>query len=231
MASRALPLALVGIAGLAAFALAAGGKPAAAPAPAPASSPSAGLPQPILQRILDALASKDPNKMRAEATKLEAEGYTLQAGDLRRAADLAAVAQGWGMLSGDAPAPRRAPKTPQPYSPLPGIMEAVVADADLDPKRLQAQALVLELMKKPRGQEDRELVADFQRRNGLKDSGNYTPATGACLALRYGLVPPAPYFPERGRVKSKANYRGVLLGIAARDPQRAEEFRKAAEQV
>ena len=54
------------------------------------------------------------------------------------------------------------------------------------------------------------------------------PATALSLAVLHGLVPPAPYWPERGRVKAKDKYRAALLAIATRDPQRAEEFRRAA---
>lgn len=230
MAGNGAALAIAGLAGLGLFAMAASGK-GKAPAPSSTTAPSssANPPQSILDRIVAALSTQDATKIRAEADNLDREGWTLQANDLRRAADVVAIGNAW-VMSGDGKA-RRAPKVPQKYSPLPGILEPVIAEADVDPKRLQAQALVLELERKPRGQEDKKLVRSFQEQNGLKASGNYTPATALCLAVAYGLVPPAPYWPQRGRVKSKENYRGVLLRIAQKDPQRAEEFREAAQHL
>jgi hypothetical protein len=189
--------------------------------------------QEVLERIVNAVASRNPAVMRKEADALERTGYTIQADELRRAADLTAA-----ILSATDPrqaknprmegdAPERAPAVPQPFSPLPGVLDAEVIPPEVNPLRIQAQALLLNLEGYPLGQEDRRLVADFQKNNGLRASGNYTPETALTLATEYGLPPPVPYWPTKGRKRSKQNYRAKLLALAARDPQRAEEFERA----
>lgn len=190
--------------------------------------------QEILDRIVGAVASQNPQVMRREAESLERIGYRIQAEELRRAADLTADIQRatdpspTAGVEGDPPQLRdRAPSMPQPFSPLPGVLPEEVIDPEVDPLRIQAQALLLNLEKYPLGQEDRRLVADFQRNNGLRGSGNYTPATALALAEMYGLAPPVPYWPAKGRKRAKAAYRAKLLALAARDPQRAEEFEAA----
>lgn len=198
--------------------------------------------QDVLERIVAAVASRNPAVMRREADALERGGYAIQANELRRAADLTTqilaatspsgggqVMQGDDELAGDDdPIPLRAPSVPQPFSPLPGVLDEEVIAPDVDPLRIQAQALLLNLERNPLGKEDRRLVADFQKHNRLRASGNYTPETALTLAEAYGLPPPPPYWPTKGRKRSKANYRAKLLALAAQDPQRAEEFERAA---
>jgi peptidoglycan hydrolase-like protein with peptidoglycan-binding domain len=196
-----------------------------------AGTPGAAPKRNVVDRVVEAVRTGDPDVMRRLATELEAEGYTEQAMNLRRAADVAAWLNprpGTPVTAGD---PLRAPRVPRPWSPLPGLVEPMVVMPELDPARLEAQAVVRELSRAAPGKEDRELVRRFQGRNGLKASGNYTPATAMCIAEEYALVPPTPYWPTNGRVKAKANYKARLLAIAARDPQRAEEFRRAASKV
>lgn len=250
MSSSTLPIVLGGVL-LAGFALAAAGKGSASSTPAPSSGtpaapktpapktpappqPATAIPpQSVIDRIVAAVATQNADAMRKVATEIEREGWVLQADDLRRAADIATYLKAGGLkppgtvVQGDA---QRAPSSPQPWSPMPGVIRPQVSPPELHPKRLQAQMLVRE-MEKPTGKEDRSLVAAFQANNGLKASGYYTPGTAICLAERYGLVPPAPYWPTSGRVKAKANYRQRLLAIAKSDPQREEEFRRAADKV
>lgn len=245
MSSSTLPIVLVGGVLLAGLAVAASGKGAAAtppastkPAPAKPAKPQPASvipPSAVVDRIVAAVQTQDPDRMRVVASQIELEGWTVQADDLRRAADVAAFLKAGGLkppgtaVQGDA---LHAPSRPQKWSPLPGVIAAQLSEPELHPKRLQAQMLVREMEAHPRdGKEDRTLVAAFQANNGLKASGYYTPATGICLAEQYGLVPPGPYWPTSGRVKAKANYKQRLLAIAARDPQRAEEFRRAADNV
>lgn len=235
MASQSLGLAIGGAAAVAVvFFIATKHQGTAAASPAGSAKPKTSAespPQPIVDRIVRALSTSDPAVMRAEATQLESEGWVLQADDLRKAADLIALTKGTTTtqkLAGDA---LHAPRRPRPYSPLPGLMAAAVAPLELDPKRLQAQALIRDLEKHPRGQEDRALVHAFQEANGLRESGNYTPEVGLKLAFSYGLVPPEPYWPTKGRKRAKDNFRAKLLEIAAADPQRAEEFTEAARSI
>lgn len=209
-------------------------KPPAKP-PATKPDPNSTPPQPVIDRIVAAVATQDPDKMRLLATQLDGEGWPLQADDLRRAADIATFLRAGGLkppgtvLQGDA---LRAPTRPKASSPLPGLIAPQLSEPELHPKRLQAQMLVREMEAHEKDQkEDRSLVAAFQANNGLKASGFYTPGTAMCLAKQYGLVPPEPYWPTSGRVKAKANYKRQLLEIAERDPQRAEEFRRAAQKI
>lgn len=204
-------------------------------------------PKSVVDRVVAAVQTRDPGTMRKLADELEIEGWTIQAYDLRQAADIAAFLNATGLtMPGQKPGDKkptdgtqtssqvqgdvRAPGRPQPWSPIPGLIGAMDPEPDIDVQRLLAQRLVRE-MEKPKGSEDRAVVKAFQVANQLKSSGNYTPGTAILLAERYGLVPPCPYWPTNGRVKSKANYRGRLLAIAKRDPQRAEEFERAAQEI
>lgn len=230
MASQSLGLAIGGAAAVAVVLLVATKHHGTAVAASPAGKPKTAAespPQTVVDRIVHALSTSDPAVMRTEATQLESEGWVLQADDLRRAADLIAVSKG-NALAGDA---LHAPRRPRAYSPLPGLLAPQVAPLELDQHRLQAQALIRDLEKHPRGKEDRDLVRAFQEANGLRESGNYTPEVGLKLALAYGLVPPEPYWPTKGRKRAKDNYRAKLLEIAAADPQRAEEFTEAARSI
>lgn len=219
---------------------------ALAAAPKTAETATKAPTQDVLERIVAAVASRNPAVMRREADMLERGGYGIQAHELRRAADLTTeilaatnpggggqVMQGDDELAGDDDdrIPLRAPMVPQPFSPLPGVLDEEVIAPDVDPLRIQAQALLLNLERNPLGKEDRRLVADFQKHNRLRASGNYTPETALTLAEAYGLPPPPPYWPTKGRKRSKANYKAKLLALAAQDPQRAEEFERAANSV
>lgn len=248
MAGKALPIAL-GALLLGGIALAAGGGASAQSTSTggpPVIRTGGGVdpPKSVLDRIVAAVQSRDPAKMRALADELEHEGWTIQATDLRQAADIAAFLNATGLtMPGQKPPATngqqtssqvqgdlRAPGRPQAWSPIPGLIGAMDPDPDIDVQRLLAQRLVRE-MEKEKGTENREVVTAFQIANKLKGSGNYTPGTAIVLAERYGLVPPCPYWPTNGRVKSKANYKARLLAIAQRDPQRAEEFERAAQEV
>lgn len=223
-------------------------------APSSPASPSAVVQNPglppmgVIDQITAALATTDPAAMRAAATALESQGWVVQAGDLRRAADVAALTRAMGQtpaLAGDVDLSQvkvRIPRTPQPIrvydvpddpleaSPLPGVIAPGVSPASATAARIQAQRLVNELDRSPpKPGEASEKVRAFQGDNGLKASGYYGPSTALMLARKYGLCPPHPVnWPTKGRKRAKANYRDALLAIAAKDPQRAEEFTRAA---
>jgi peptidoglycan hydrolase-like protein with peptidoglycan-binding domain len=121
-----------------------------------------------------------------------------------------------------------APSTMQPDSPLPGIIPPMTPTAP-DPERALAARLTHMLVTAPRGAEDRTLVALFQSRNGLRPTGYYGPSVALALAQRFGIVPPAPiYWTESRTGKAKSNYRDALRMLAERDPQRSEEWLRAA---
>jgi peptidoglycan hydrolase-like protein with peptidoglycan-binding domain len=105
-------LALIAVAGIAALAASsAGGSSEPRPRPQPLPPPptpkpdenEGEVPPEIMNRLLAALTSQDPAKMRAEAARLRAEGYYLQAQDLEDAADQIEARQKPG------PAPTPAP--------------------------------------------------------------------------------------------------------------------------
>lgn len=131
------------------------------------------------------------------------------------------------------PSPATAPASPQPATPLFGAIPAM-APAEPSPKRALAARLTHALFSAeeqglPLGSEDTSLVRLFQATEGQKASGFYGPGTAVVLAGRYGIVPPKPlYWPSTGTTRSKQNYREQLASFAAMDPQRAEEWIRAA---
>jgi peptidoglycan hydrolase-like protein with peptidoglycan-binding domain len=120
-----------------------------------------------------------------------------------------------------------APSSPQPDSPLPGIIPDMAPVAP-DPRRALAARLTHMLLSAPRDREDRTLVTLYQAQEGLRPTGFYGPATALSLARTYGIVPPKPlHWTESRTGKSKANYRDALRMLGERDPQRVEEWQRA----
>ena len=116
---------------------------------------------------------------------------------------------------------------PMAASPLPGIMPAM-APAPIDPRIALAAQLLDNLSRTSPGHEDNGLVQAFQAQEGLRASGFYQPSTALALARR-GFIPPAPrYWPATGRGKAKRAYARELRAIAKLDPQRREEWERAA---
>lgn len=117
---------------------------------------------------------------------------------------------------------------PQPDTPLPGVIPPMAPTAP-NPRRALASRLLNHLSMAPPGGEDRTLVMLYQQQEGLKPTGFYGPSVALSLARSYGIVPPKPlYWTESRTGKSKGNYRDALKAIAAADPQRAEEWLRAA---
>ncbi len=113
-------------------------------------------------------------------------------------------------------------------SPLPGLIPQMVPTAP-NPRRALASRLLNHLSMAPPGGEDRTLIALYQQQEGLKPTGFYGPSTALSLARSYGIVPPKPlHWTESRTGKSKSNYRDALRALAETDPQRAEEWRRAA---
>lgn len=148
-----------------------------------------------------------------------------------RAAEARVVSGGPSTFTGDDGFgfdPMFAPSSPQPDSPLPGVVPPM-APAAPNPRRALAARLYNHLSMAPAGGEDRTLVALYQAQEGLKPTGYYGPSTALSLAHSYGIVPPKPlHWTESRTGRSKSNYRGALLALAARDPQRSEEWTRAA---
>lgn len=175
--------------------------------------------------------TEDATKQWQLAHKLTADGIV---GPATRAAIDDNAPAGAGALAtrvmGD-PQPQqvfRAPRDFKPYSPLPGIMPEEVPNEVVPADRSLAARFAQHVFTVAPGDEDRELVAMFQRAHGLNDTGSYGPGTALAL-VPYGIVPAKPfYWPRKGLMRVKAQYRVTLLEQSKRDPQRADEWAAAA---
>lgn len=129
------------------------------------------------------------------------------------------------------PAPQRwmsAPAHLRGTSPLPGILPAQIPDEIVPEDRAMAARVSLHLFEHKRGTEDRAIVAEFQKANGVNPTGAYGPAT-ALAFVSYGIVPPKPfYWPSKGSTHAKTGYRLTLMREARNDAQRADEWASAA---
>jgi peptidoglycan hydrolase-like protein with peptidoglycan-binding domain len=115
-------------------------------------------------------------------------------------------------------------------SPMPGMLAEAPTEV-VAPERALANRLALHLFFAVPGAEDRSLVQLFQVTNGLNTTGSYGRETAECL-IAYGIVPPKPRaWPSKGGMVARARYRAALEAQARRDPQRALEWRSAAEAV
>lgn len=120
------------------------------------------------------------------------------------------------------------PGYPVPASPLPGLIRPM-APGFVDPRRALTARVVTMLLTTAPGEEDKNLIAAFQSQEGLKASGWYNPSTAAAIGCRYGIIPPKPlYWPKTATGKAKKNYQAQLAACAEQDPQRAEEWARAA---
>lgn len=150
-----------------------------------------------------------------------------------RAAEARIMTTGTAAFTGDRDGfgddPFHAPSSPLADTPLPGLIPDMMPTAP-DPRRALASRLLNMLVHAPRGREDRTLVQLFQVQEGLRPTGFYGPGAALRLAQGYGIVPPKPlHWTESRTGKSKQNYRDALRVLAERDPQRAEEWSRAAE--
>lgn len=83
----------------------------------------------------------------------------------------------------------------------------------------------------PPGMEDRELIATFQRAHGLNDTGVYGAATAEAL-IPLGIIPPDPReWPSKKLWRTKNRYKLALREAARRDPEREDEWLRAAGRV
>lgn len=123
----------------------------------------------------------------------------------------------------------QAPWEPLPSSPLPGVIP-VMTPRSIPERRALASRVAEHLSLMPPGLEDRALIATFQAYQSLRPSGFYGPSTALVLADGFGIVPPKPlYWPKTDTKRSKNRYRALMLRHADQEPQRAEEWRKAAD--
>lgn len=141
------------------------------------------------------------------------------------------VATSAGQPTAAVPAPAPLPAQSMPV-PAPSAPSAAT-----DPNRARAGALVLALKtaKKGTASEPKAQVKEFQLIERLpRQDGSYGSETALALADRYNMIPPKPlYWGKKGGDYStltadKNQYSAHLLNLAAKDPQRADEWRSAA---
>lgn len=75
---------------------------------------------------------------------------------------------------------------------------------------------------------DVTLLKAYQRQEGLDQSGLYGPGTGKSF-LKYGFVPERPFTWGKSVEANKADWRGNMLTMARKDPQRRDEWEQAAQ--
>lgn len=223
---------------------------------APVTTPGAGVAaQPaadIQQMVLAALQSGNPATMLRVAAAIEAT-YPEAAAELKQAAaNIQAViaqqtAAGATAATGTTAAtpagvpagtnvPTAAGTTGTPIAQMP-TPQASIPPATTDPNRARAGALVLALKtaKKGTASEPKAQVKEFQLIERLpRQDGSYGSETALAIADRYNMVPPKPlYWGKKGGdfatlTADKNQYSAHLLNLAAKDPQRADEWRSAA---
>jgi hypothetical protein len=122
------------------------------------------------------------------------------------------------------------------------LPELVAGDDDTDALRVLAGKVALEVETKPKGQENRDLIATFQRAEvsrgrELDTRGLYDARTALALAVDHRIVPPLRfsngaeiYWPTNAG-KARKRVKEALEQLASSDPQRAEEWQQAASQI
>lgn len=117
---------------------------------------------------------------------------------------------------------------------VPPVPSAPPPMTQTDPRKELAIKTQLMLMSSSAGREDKALVKTYQAANqpdaGAID-GLYGPKT-AVTNIPYGLVPVTPYYwPKATMTQAKRDYKNRLLAEAVKDPVRAQEWQRAADNV
>lgn len=76
-----------------------------------------------------------------------------------------------------------------------------------------------------------QVLANWQRSEGVEPDGAYGPATAYCLCFRFGLVPPLPHTWGKKEAENRRKFASQMMAAARRDPQRADEFMRVARQA
>jgi hypothetical protein len=116
---------------------------------------------------------------------------------------------------------------------------AAAATGPTSSERTLAGQVALSLRNAKKGSEDKALVRRFQAQEGIVNSqgvndGLYGTSTGLVLADKYDIVPPKPLYwgTKAGGYASllsdKSSWRSAMMAHAKADPQRAEEWARAA---
>lgn len=197
--------ALIAVAGIAALAASsAGGSSGPRPLPPPPTPKpdenEGAVPEAILNRMVAAIASQDPEKMRAEAARLRAEGWTLQADDLEEAADqLEAISK--TPAPSTPPVATKPPATPTPAPTKPPATPAAKPrdlargmkgeDVRAWQRQLVADGYVNIVPDADFGELTYAATKEWQWERGLKDDGIVGPETRARIGTRPTRTRPA----------------------------------------
>lgn len=71
------------------------------------------------------------------------------------------------------------------------------------------------------GRLDRDLMAEWQRREKIPASGEYDMTSAYVLCFRFGMVPPVPKF---AGPQSRKKFAAQMMAAARKDPQRSDEY-------
>lgn len=191
------------------------------------------LPEALQAQVSRALKSADPDAMRKLATSLRSRGYPGQAKSLEDAADEIQKA-----IQSAEPAgvvPRLKGKVRQAVTATGLVMPAAKSVS----MRSLAGQVALAFTGLTPGNEtaaDKALLKRFQTEEAARGfyrgniDGLYGPKSALALANDHNIVPPRPlYWPKTNVAASKAAYVAKLDSKANADPQRAEEWRQAAQ--
>jgi len=232
--------------------------PAPGPGTSPVPTPGEPVPSAqVLAQIAAALASADPVQLKATAADLDRQGFKTQATQLRQlAAEIEkAMAQAPlkppatpGTVPAGVPAAVAAAATSIGIPQAPGAGGGVVQvqlpaipappplpmTPQVDPARTLAANVNLEIASSTKGRENKGLVSQYQIQENArgkavgKVDGLYGPKTALTIATDFGIIPSKPVYWPVNPTPAKQAYKKALLDIARQDPQRAEEWARAA---
>jgi hypothetical protein len=75
---------------------------------------------------------------------------------------------------------------------------------------------------------DPTLLKAYQRQEGSDQTGLYGPGTGKSF-IKYNFVPPKPFWWGKNVEANKDDWRGNMLTMARKDPQRRDEWEESAQ--
>lgn len=108
-------------------------------------------------------------------------------------------------------------KVPASWPTIPAML-AGDGGAPASPRQVNAGRIALAAHM---GKLDRDLLAEWQRREGVPASGEYDTATAYVLCFRFGIVPAVPKFSGRQAAKKFA---AQMMAAGRKDPQRKDEY-------
>jgi hypothetical protein len=188
----------------------------------PSSGSSPEMPPVLVDAIVNAIASRDVGVMRAVALKIGQAGYPAAADDLKRTADEIEAEN----------SVRRAvakvmPDVPETPVRSPGVGPVAPGTA-ASPEQVLASKLALNLHQTVPGRENKALVTEFQKQEGLVADGKYGPKTALAL-VKYGIVPAVPRaWPKGTEAAARAGFAAALRMQATADKTRGEEWLQMA---